>query len=88
VGFANALCRLTNGCFQLYKFWESLQDAPQAVQQIKEEMLVLSALLKPMEDPKTQNQMLPEVVSVLNLCCDKVQVIRPPFPSADLFAYC
>ncbi|KAK0620114.1 hypothetical protein B0T14DRAFT_566891 [Immersiella caudata] len=76
VGFADALCRLTNGCFELYKFWESLQDAPQAVQDIKDEIMVLSALLKPMADENTQKLMLPEVVSVLNLCCNKLQVLR------------
>ena len=76
MGFADAVARVANGCLRLYQFWESLQDAPAAVQAIKEELMLLAGLLQPVAD---EPNLVPPVVLILNACCDKVQVSTPPF---------
>lgn len=71
MGFADAVGRLAHGCSQLYQFWESLQDAPAAVQAIKDELMLLSGLLQPMMDGP---DLLPPVILILNTCYAKAQV--------------
>jgi hypothetical protein len=74
VGFADAVARLANGCFQLYQFWETLQEAPAAVQVIKDELMLLAGLLQPIAD---EPDLMPPVILILNACYGKVQVSMP-----------
>ncbi|KAK1753305.1 hypothetical protein QBC47DRAFT_404660 [Echria macrotheca] len=70
VGFADAVGRLAEGCIRLYRFWESLQDAPAAVQAIKDELILLTTLLQPMA---SEPNLIPPVILLLNACYGKVQ---------------
>lgn len=69
----DAAARLAQSCFQLYQFWESLQEAPAAVQVIKNDLLLLSKVL---QDISNEIDLSPAVALTLDACQVKVGVSR------------
>ena len=58
-------------CVQLYEFWESLQDAPAAVQVIKNDLMLLAKVL---QDISYDANLSPSVTFTLDACQVKVDV--------------
>jgi len=73
VGFVSTAASLAQSCFQLYQFWESLQEAPAAVQVIKNDLMLLNKVL---QDISNEVHLSPAVALTLNACQAKVEVSR------------
>jgi len=73
IGLASTTASLAQSCFQLYQFWESLQEAPAAVQVIKHDLLLLNKVL---QEISNEVHLSPPVVLTLDACRAKVEVSR------------
>ena len=62
---------LAHSCFQLYQFWETLQEAPVTVQVIKDDLRLLHRVLQDISDDV---ELSPSVALALDACKIKVQV--------------
>ena len=70
---------MAQSCIQLYEFWESMQDAPAAVQVIKNDLMLLARVLK---DLSVEVDLSPAVTFTLDACKVKVDVsLQIPIPS-------
>lgn len=71
MSFADATARVARGCFELYQFWKSVQDAPAELQRIKNRLqLFRDLLLSIMNEPDLVTPLPP----ILAACVRHVQV--------------
>jgi len=63
--------QLADGCTRLYDFWGSIQEAPTEVKLIKEDLMLLSAVLTQIS---WVGQNSPPVVDALRHCSTRIDV--------------
>ena len=71
IAFVGTAANLAQTCLQLYEFWESMQDAPAAVQVVKNDLMLLARVLK---DISVEVDLSPSVAFTLDACQVKVNV--------------
>lgn len=67
--------QLTEACIKIYRFWESVEDAPREVAAIKEDLQYLISVFKRIESNK--NSVGDCIVEGIQHCRIKVLVHRP-----------
>lgn len=72
--FEGTAAKLAQRCVQLYRFWESLQEAPVAIAVIKNDLLLLSEVLQDIAN----KDLSPALSSTLDACQAKLEVSSEP----------
>ncbi len=71
VTLVEVAARLAHSCYRLYQFWESLREAPGEVEVIKNDLMLLTSLLR---DISKDVDLSLSVTLTLEACNAKVKV--------------